>query len=443
MSTQEPAAEHHFIDGAWPVAAAWLGFSLVSVCALRNAYLHLLNFSRPDLQPHVLRIILVGPIYAFSSSLCLSMQESACFFIRSVRDIWEAVVIYSFLTLIIEYMGGEHLCLHSISQRDEAVPHLFPMNLCMPPIATENMIRVPKIGALQFVVVKPVVAVMSIVVYALGQLQNWYYQWTLFIIYNISYSVALYALYLIYWASHEQEALQSKRPLLKFISVKMIVFLTFWQALILPSVPLPGSISRWEDFILACEMVAFALLMNIAFSWREFKGTAIRFPSPEKGGAAAKAGTDLIDLEVPAGGVQAKLPDKDSSKKASSSSPSLSSSPEPVGRGKVAQNARAAFCPSDIMKDASTNFSWRYQQHVLIESAQDYELESAAQSAKGDSIDLLADTQAKAGSSGLTLSALKNIKAPVFKLGRSRAEAANAEASDPGPVQAAQQDLTN
>jgi|Cyp2metagenome_2_1107375.scaffolds.fasta_scaffold420342_1 hypothetical protein len=28
---------------------------------------------------------------------------------------------------------------------------------------------------------------------AIATAQNWYYQWTLFVIYNISYSVALYA----------------------------------------------------------------------------------------------------------------------------------------------------------------------------------------------------------------------------------------------------------
>merc|ERR1719419_885428 len=100
----------------------------------------------------------------------------------------------------------------------------------------------PKMGALQFVVVKPLVAAISIVVYTCGHLHDWYYQWTLFVIYNISYSVALYALCLIYWASHEHQALQSKRPLLKFVSVKMIVFLTFWQAHLLPYAPLPGSI---------------------------------------------------------------------------------------------------------------------------------------------------------------------------------------------------------
>ncbi|CAE8707516.1 unnamed protein product, partial [Polarella glacialis] len=426
------SSHHDFISGVWPVVAAWIGFTVVSISTARNAYLHLLNFTRPDLQSHVLRIIVVGPIYAFSAALCLSLPDFACFFIRSVRDIWEAVVIYSFLTLVIEYMGGEHLCLHSISQTEEDVPHLFPCNLCFSPIPTGSMIRVPKMGALQFVAVKPVVAVMSIIVYACGRFDDWYYQWTIFVVYNISYSVALYALYLIYWASHEQEALQSRRPLLKFVSVKMIVFLTFWQALLLPRAPLPGNPSKWEDFILAIEMFVFSLLMNIAFSWREFQVAGKRpdFPRGDRGTKGPIDILDLMDLEL---NVQA--PGKDCVIGASAGaqatdgaaavgpkrlSPLAASAPEPVGRGKLVQNARAAFCPRDIMQDASNNFSKRYQQHVCIESAQEYELENEAEKPpQCDDLDLFADepssaANASSGTSGLSLGSLRHM------LGRSR-----------------------
>lgn len=407
-----------FISGVWPVVTAWLGFTMVGLSTCNNAYRHLLNFTRPDLQPHVLRIILVGPIYAFSASLCLSMHESTCFFIRSVRDIWEAVVIYSFLTLIIEYMGGEHLCLHSISQNDEAVPHLFPLSLCLPPIATGSMIRVPKMGALQFVAVKPVVAVVSIIVYACGQLHNWYYQWTLFVIYNISYSVALYALYLIYWSSHEQEALQSKRPLLKFVSVKMIVFLTFWQALLLPLAPLPGSTSKWEDFILSLEMIVFGILMNLAFSWREFR---IGQGAPAQG----KGTTDLIDLD--GSKERGKLPSTTAtSPERKDGSADVSPSSEP-GRTSVVQNAKTAFCPRDIMMDASNNFSKRYKQHVLIESAQDYELEApqGVTSTSGITVDLL-DTDPTSKSSARKLG-LAGVRPPALKLGRTRRDGQQGE----------------
>ncbi|CAK9011115.1 unnamed protein product [Durusdinium trenchii] len=406
------ADSHCFISGAWPVLTAWLGFTIVGLSTCSNAYRHLLNFTRPDLQPHVLRIILVGPIYAFSASLCLSVGESECFFIRSVRDIWEAVVIYSFLTLIIEYMGGEHLCLHSISQNDEAVPHLFPLSLCLPPIATGSMIRMPKMGALQFVAVKPVVAVISIIVYACGQLHNWYYQWTLFVIYNISYSVALYALYLIYWSSHEQEALQSKRPLLKFASVKMIVFLTFWQALLLPLVPLPGSKSKWEDFILSIEMIVFGVLMNLAFSWREFSIAASRAPAG-RGGAP-----DLIDLDGKKESGKAPSATSATSPERKDVSADVSPSSE-QGRTSVVQNAKTAFCPRDIMMDASNNFSKRYKQHVLIETAQDYELEAPqgpTSSTNGIHVDLLDTAMTTKGS----LSALKHLRPAALKLGRTR-----------------------
>lgn len=47
------------------------------------------------------------------------------------------------------------------------------------------------------------------------------------IIYNISISLALYALFMFYVAT--KELLQSYSPVLKFLTVKSIIFLTFWQ----------------------------------------------------------------------------------------------------------------------------------------------------------------------------------------------------------------------
>lgn len=47
------------------------------------------------------------------------------------------------------------------------------------------------------------------------------------IIYNFTYSAALYALLLFYLGTHE--LLAPFNPLLKFAMVKMVVFLTFWQ----------------------------------------------------------------------------------------------------------------------------------------------------------------------------------------------------------------------
>jgi len=48
------------------------------------------------------------------------------------------------------------------------------------------------------------------------------------VVYNVTYSIALYALVLFYLGTHD--LLAPYNPLLKFALVKSVVFLTFWQA---------------------------------------------------------------------------------------------------------------------------------------------------------------------------------------------------------------------
>mmetsp|Transcript_68351 Transcript_68351/g.164005 ORF Transcript_68351/g.164005 Transcript_68351/m.164005 type:complete len:627 (-) Transcript_68351:64-1944(-) len=397
-------SETPFIDGPGPPALSWLLFLFVSLYTLRNVCKHLLNYSRPDLQAHVLRIILVGPIYAFCSALCLSMRESSCFFVTAIRDIWEAVVIYSFLTLIVEYMGGEHLCLHTLSQQEGSVSHPFPFNYCFSPVPMASMIRLPKIGALQFVVVKPVVAIFSIVVYAMGEYETFLWQFTLVIVYNVSYTLALYGLGMVYKVAHTHAALKSKNPLMKFLSVKMIVFLTFWQALFLPVFFSAETQDRWEDLILSIEMAFFSVLMNEAFSWREFdwRGTG----KAKTGGNDASDSTAKGDVQACGqpgatgqGAAQPGGPDLESGAagQAATSANAAAVGAQVVGNtsppaGKfradagavvsslqadskvMMQNARSVFDPRDVFNDATRNFSRRYQQHVLLEDAQEHEL---------------------------------------------------------------------
>lgn len=51
------------------------------------------------------------------------------------------------------------------------------------------------------------------------------------IIYNISVSLALYALFLFYFAT--RELLSPYSPVLKFFMVKSVIFLSFWQGEVL------------------------------------------------------------------------------------------------------------------------------------------------------------------------------------------------------------------
>lgn len=67
------------------------------------------------------------------------------------------------------------------------------------------------------------------------------------IIYNFSVSLALYALFLFFFAT--SDLLRPYEPVLKFLTIKSVIFLSFWQGksfplLLFVSVPVNKSINR-------------------------------------------------------------------------------------------------------------------------------------------------------------------------------------------------------
>lgn len=61
------------------------------------------------------------------------------------------------------------------------------------------------------------------------------------IFYNLTYTVALYALLLFYLGTHE--LLAPFKPLLKFALVKAVIFLSYWQGLFIAIATSAGAIA--------------------------------------------------------------------------------------------------------------------------------------------------------------------------------------------------------
>ncbi|ELK29002.1 Transmembrane protein 184A [Myotis davidii] len=72
-------------------------------------YLHLRAYTVPSEQRYVIRLLLVVPVYSFDSwlSLLLLGSQQHYVYLDSLRDCYEAFVIYSFLSLCFQYLGGE------------------------------------------------------------------------------------------------------------------------------------------------------------------------------------------------------------------------------------------------------------------------------------------------------------------------------------------------
>lgn len=251
--------------------------------AILHIYRHLINYTEPIYQRYIVRIIFMVPVYALMSFLSLVLPGSSIYF-NSFREVYEAWVIYNFLSLCLAWVGGPGAVVLSLSGR-VLKPSLFLMTCCFPPLPLDGrFIRRCKQGCLQFVILKPILVVVTLVLYAQGKYhdgnfdprQSYLY---LTIIYTVSYTMALYALALFYVAC--RDLLQPFNPVPKFIIIKSVVFLTYWQGVLVFLAAKSGLIknaeeaARFQDFIICVEMLIAAIGHLYAFPYREYAGANI------------------------------------------------------------------------------------------------------------------------------------------------------------------------
>ncbi|XP_019603055.2 transmembrane protein 184A isoform X2 [Rhinolophus sinicus] len=214
------------------ISGIFVWTALVLTC--HQIYLHLRSYTVPSEQRYIIRLLLVVPVYAFSSwlSLLLLGGHQHHVYLDSLRDCYEAFVIYSFLSLCFQYLGGESTIMAEIRGKPIRSSCLYG-TCCLRGVAYSiGFLRFCKQATLQFCVVKPVMALVTIILQAVGKyhdgdfnIHSGYLYVTL--IYNVSVSLALYALFLFYFAT--RELLQPFEPVLKFLTIKAVIFLSFWQ----------------------------------------------------------------------------------------------------------------------------------------------------------------------------------------------------------------------
>jgi hypothetical protein len=245
---------------------------------------HATTFEQPRMQVHVMRILVMAPVYSFVSSLSILNPDNAEFYSFS-RDCYEALTIYSFFKLLIEMLGGEAECAIRMS-RKPSVPLLPPLNHFMNAwLPGEATLVACKDGILQYVVIKPLCAFIVLASTFTDTLRA--HEWRLdgtwawvFVISNISQIAAMY--FLIYFYYICQEDLQMYNPVPKFLVVKLVVFATFWQNILLGIIRRLGFFdddgefssldveAQIENWIVCVEMLVIAFMHHRIFSVEEF-----------------------------------------------------------------------------------------------------------------------------------------------------------------------------
>lgn len=253
------------------------------VLAVRHIGQHLRHYCKPQYQLHIVRILAMVPIYSVTSWFALvSQDERHILVLELVRDSYEAYVVYNFVVLLINYGGGDlHLCRYLEDQ--PRMPHPWPLNQWLPPLklgpAFLNSVRA---SVLQFVFVKPAGSATKLYAFLHSDyITRMVLIVVLAIVNNISVSCALYGLVLFYHAAHD--LLKPFRPFEKFLSVKAVVFFSFWQGVVLSIAVRFGLVDEVEgftaneqvtglqDFLICCEMALAAVAHYYVFSSTEYE----------------------------------------------------------------------------------------------------------------------------------------------------------------------------
>ncbi|XP_071571455.1 transmembrane protein 184B-like [Temnothorax nylanderi] len=218
------------------IAGVFVFVALFLTC--QQIYQHLRWYTNPTEQRWIVRILFIVPIYAIYSwiSLLFFNSESYYVYFFTVRDCYEAFVIYNFLSLCYEYLGGEGNIMSEIRGKPIRSSCLYGTCCLVGKTYTIGFLRFCKQATLQFCLVKPVMAFVIIFLQAFGHYRDG--DWSpdggyiyITIIYNISVSLALYGLFLFYFAT--RDLLTPFEPVLKFCTVKSVIFLSFWQGVLL------------------------------------------------------------------------------------------------------------------------------------------------------------------------------------------------------------------
>ena len=290
---------------------------LACLCSGWHLGQHKTNLKNIEAQKRVMAILWMVPIYSVTSWISLVSAVIAPY-AGAVRDCYEAYAIYTFVALLVAVMeDGKGLSAlverlsdqvkSEIQDEQEAIKnevepparHLLPPFPCgyartKPYSIASTWIFQCKLLAMQFVLLNPVIAVSPLILGVLGvnvnapstnvdgtvnwsSLQLW-----CAILQNVSICVAFWGLWVFYHGTIRE--LEWCNPWPKFLCIKGIVFMTYYQAIVIDILSAMGSFSMsaassYQNLLICIEMFLFAIAHVYIFpvdEWDKEKREALK-----------------------------------------------------------------------------------------------------------------------------------------------------------------------
>lgn len=234
----------------------WLVCGIMALVAtISSAWLiwkHLTYYTCPQQQRHIVRLLIMVPIYAIVSFMSYLFYHEALYY-QTIRDCYEAVLVTSFFYLILAYTGDTRAEQHAVFRNIDLGDRfwVWPFGSWKYRPDGLHFLWLMKIWVLQYAIIRPLCTFIAVGTeyfgyYCLHSWMPWFtHVWCALFI-SISVSVAMYCLIQLYMPV--RKLVDPYKPILKFLSIKTIVFLTFWQDTLLSFLVSFGAIKETEYF---------------------------------------------------------------------------------------------------------------------------------------------------------------------------------------------------
>ncbi|KAL4737505.1 organic solute transporter Ostalpha-domain-containing protein [Aspergillus similis] len=283
------------VVGAFAIVAGLVSFYLI----MRHAT----HYSKPIEQRHIIRILLMIPIYALVSWLSTYYYKHAVYY-SVLGDCYEAFTISAFFALLCHYIAPD---LHS--QKDyfrgiQPKNWVWPLTWLQKCSGGKNGIwRVPRsgltwfnviwVGVFQYCFLRVLMTIVAVItqkfdLYCESSLNPAFSHIWVLAIECVAVTIAMYCLIQFYIQIKDE--ISEHKPFLKVASIKLVIFLSFWQSSLISFLYSAGVIKSSKklaapdlkvvlaELIISVEMALFAVLHLWSFPWKPY---AIGFQTDE------------------------------------------------------------------------------------------------------------------------------------------------------------------
>mmetsp|Transcript_4798 Transcript_4798/g.9786 ORF Transcript_4798/g.9786 Transcript_4798/m.9786 type:complete len:500 (-) Transcript_4798:58-1557(-) len=232
-------------------------FALLS-CLISSFHMtaHLRKMNQPSVQRKILAILWMSPIYAVTSFLSLVFPPSAEGYLDILKNFYESYVIYQFLSFLIAVLGrGDRgAVVRTLSRHADHLDRPYRCLYCLfhpkpeegGSEAMANAVLLEcQVLAMQFVFFRPLTSILGFVLDLIegdqvgdegsGSHVSWSFFYSprffVLLVENVSVFFAFAGLLKFYHAVREE--LAWCQPFAKFMTIKGVVFMTFWQGVVI------------------------------------------------------------------------------------------------------------------------------------------------------------------------------------------------------------------